>query len=42
MNAARDTGIDFFHNAHVYGRGERKGRTEEITGNWCAKGKIKK
>ncbi|MEU3896289.1 aldo/keto reductase [Streptomyces sp. NPDC045251] len=38
MNAALDVGINFFDTANVYGWGENKGRTEEIIGNWFAKG----
>ncbi|MET7637376.1 aldo/keto reductase [Streptomyces sp. NPDC005438] len=38
MDAALDTGINFFDTANVYGFGENKGRTEEIIGNWFAKG----
>ncbi|WP_329343233.1 aldo/keto reductase [Streptomyces sp. NBC_00663] len=38
MDAALDAGINFFDTANVYGRGENKGRTEEIIGGWFAKG----
>ncbi|UIX33108.1 aldo/keto reductase [Streptomyces sp. GQFP] len=38
MDAALDTGLNFFDTANVYGWGENKGRTEEIIGNWFAKG----
>ncbi|MEU6775535.1 aldo/keto reductase [Streptomyces sp. NPDC046759] len=38
MDAALDTGINFFDTANVYGWGENKGRTERIIGNWFAKG----
>ncbi|ELP69660.1 oxidoreductase, aldo/keto reductase family protein, partial [Streptomyces turgidiscabies Car8] len=38
MDAALDTGINFFDTANVYGWGENKGRTESIIGNWFAKG----
>ncbi|MBJ7906650.1 aldo/keto reductase [Streptomyces sp. NPDC003656] len=38
MDAALDAGINFFDTANVYGWGENKGRTEEIIGNWFAKG----
>ncbi|MEU1480042.1 aldo/keto reductase [Streptomyces sp. NPDC005760] len=38
MDAALDAGINFFDTANVYGRGENKGRTESIIGNWFAKG----
>ncbi|MCX3063616.1 aldo/keto reductase [Streptomyces beihaiensis] len=38
MDAALDAGINYFDTANVYGWGENKGRTEEIVGNWFAKG----
>ncbi|MGW3494714.1 aldo/keto reductase [Streptomyces sp. NPDC001020] len=38
MDAALDAGINFFDTANVYGWGENKGRTENIIGNWFAKG----
>ncbi|WP_255955943.1 aldo/keto reductase [Streptomyces odontomachi] len=38
MDAALASGINFFDTANVYGWGENKGRTEEIIGNWFAKG----
>ncbi|MGW0699530.1 aldo/keto reductase [Streptomyces sp. NPDC002867] len=38
MDAALDAGLNFFDTANVYGWGENKGRTEEIIGNWFAKG----
>jgi aryl-alcohol dehydrogenase-like predicted oxidoreductase len=38
MDAALDAGINFFDTANVYGWGENKGHTEEIIGNWFAKG----
>ncbi|MFE7271316.1 aldo/keto reductase [Streptomyces sp. NPDC057623] len=38
MDAALDAGINFFDTANVYGWGDDKGRTEEIIGNWFAKG----
>ncbi|WCN06892.1 aldo/keto reductase [Streptomyces sp. M92] len=38
MDAALDAGVNFFDTANVYGWGENKGRTEEIIGNWFAKG----
>ncbi|MBO7938738.1 aldo/keto reductase [Streptomyces sp. S9] len=38
MDSALDAGINFFDTANVYGWGENKGRTEEIIGNWFAKG----
>lgn len=38
MDAALDTGLNFFDTANVYGWGENKGRTEEIIGTWFAKG----
>ncbi|WP_405825835.1 aldo/keto reductase [Streptomyces sp. NBC_01390] len=38
MDAALDAGINFFDTANVYGRGENKGHTESIIGNWFAKG----
>ncbi|MFZ3415062.1 aldo/keto reductase [Arthrobacter sp. 3Tela_A] len=37
MDAARETGINFFDTANVYGW-ENKGLTEEIIGRWFAKG----
>ncbi|MFK8911117.1 aldo/keto reductase [Streptomyces sp. YS-3] len=38
MDAAHDAGINFFDTANVYGQSAGKGRTEEIIGNWFAKG----
>ncbi|MCE9671210.1 aldo/keto reductase [Myxococcus stipitatus] len=38
MDAALDKGINFFDTANVYGFGENKGRTEQIIGDWFAKG----
>lgn len=38
MDAALDTGLNFFDTANVYGWGENKGRTEEIIGTWFAQG----
>ncbi|QDE80666.1 aldo/keto reductase [Myxococcus xanthus] len=38
MDSALDHGINFFDTANVYGFGENKGRTEEVIGNWFAKG----
>lgn len=38
MDAALDADINFFDTANVYGWGENKGRTEEIIGNWFARG----
>ncbi|KUN91322.1 aldo/keto reductase [Streptomyces caeruleatus] len=38
MDTALDAGINFFDTANVYGWGDNKGRTEEIIGNWLAKG----
>ncbi|WP_415938106.1 aldo/keto reductase [Streptomyces sp. 039-1] len=38
MDAALDAGINYFDTANVYGWGENKGRTEEIIGNWFARG----
>lgn len=38
MDAALDTGVNFFDTANVYGWGENKGRTEEIIGSWFALG----
>ncbi|MFE9610302.1 aldo/keto reductase [Streptomyces sp. NPDC006012] len=38
MDAALDAGINFIDTANVYGWGPNKGRTEEIIGNWFAKG----
>jgi aryl-alcohol dehydrogenase-like predicted oxidoreductase len=38
MDAALDAGINFYDTANVYGWGENKGHTEEIIGNWFAKG----
>ncbi|MFO7957699.1 MAG: aldo/keto reductase [Candidatus Brocadiia bacterium] len=37
MDKALDLGINFFDTANVYG-GDQKGRTEEIIGDWIAKG----
>ncbi|MEU6395201.1 aldo/keto reductase [Streptomyces sp. NPDC046939] len=37
MDAALASGINYFDTANVYGRSD-KGRTEEIIGNWFAKG----
>ncbi|WP_042400746.1 aldo/keto reductase [Streptacidiphilus carbonis] len=38
MDAAHESGINFFDTANVYGWGENKGRTEEIVGTWFAQG----
>jgi aryl-alcohol dehydrogenase-like predicted oxidoreductase len=38
MDLAHERGINFFDTANVYGFGEHKGRTEEIIGEWFAKG----
>src|SRR5919198_3532515 len=38
MDAALASGINFVDTANVYGWSENKGRTEEIIGNWFAKG----
>jgi aryl-alcohol dehydrogenase-like predicted oxidoreductase len=38
MDRAHEHGINFFDTANVYGWGENRGRTEEIIGNWFAKG----
>ncbi|MFD1828643.1 MULTISPECIES: aldo/keto reductase [Streptomyces] len=38
MDAALEAGVNFFDTANVYGWGENKGRTEEIIGNWFARG----
>src|SRR5579872_5790769 len=38
MDQAHEHGINFFDTANVYGFGENKGRTEEIIGEWLAKG----
>ncbi len=38
MDLALDNGINFFDTANVYGWGENRGRTEQIIGNWFAKG----
>jgi aryl-alcohol dehydrogenase-like predicted oxidoreductase len=41
MDAAIDAGINFFDTANVYGRfgrGEGRGRTEEIIGRWFSRG----
>ena len=38
MNRALELGINFFDTADVYGWEEEHGRTEEIIGNWFAKG----
>ncbi|MEU0986345.1 aldo/keto reductase [Streptomyces sp. NPDC005953] len=37
MDAALDAGINYFDTANTYG-GDPRGRTEEIIGNWFAKG----
>ncbi|MGW4908714.1 aldo/keto reductase [Streptomyces sp. NPDC004270] len=38
LDSALDAGLNFVDTANVYGWGESKGRTEEIIGNWFAKG----
>ncbi|MFJ7194568.1 MULTISPECIES: aldo/keto reductase [unclassified Streptomyces] len=38
MDAALDTGLNFFDTANMYGGVEHRGRTEEIIGTWFAKG----
>ncbi|WP_246778729.1 aldo/keto reductase [Rhizobium mongolense] len=38
MDAAHERGINFFDTADIYYWGENRGRTEEIIGNWFAKG----
>ncbi len=38
MDQALELGINFFDTANVYGRSVRLGLTEEIVGNWFAKG----
>ncbi|WP_329399913.1 aldo/keto reductase [Streptomyces melanogenes] len=38
MDAAQDAGVNFFDTANVYGQTAGKGRTEEIIGNWFARG----
>ncbi|MFI1100867.1 aldo/keto reductase [Streptomyces melanogenes] len=38
MDAAHDAGVNFFDTANVYGQSAGKGRTEEIIGNWFARG----
>ncbi|MFC5800855.1 aldo/keto reductase [Streptomyces formicae] len=38
MDTALNAGINFFDTANAYGWGKNKGRTEEIIGNWFAKG----
>ena len=38
MDAAHDSGINFFDTANVYGGAEHRGWTEEIIGRWFAKG----
>ncbi|MFD4530459.1 aldo/keto reductase, partial [Streptomyces sp. NPDC058470] len=38
LDSALDAGLNFVDTANVYGWGENKGRTEEIIGNWFAKG----
>jgi aryl-alcohol dehydrogenase-like predicted oxidoreductase len=38
MDVAHEHGINFFDSANVYGWGENRGRTEQIVGNWFAKG----
>jgi aryl-alcohol dehydrogenase-like predicted oxidoreductase len=38
MDSARESGINFFDTANVYGGDKGKGATEEIVGRWFAKG----
>jgi aryl-alcohol dehydrogenase-like predicted oxidoreductase len=38
MDTAHESGINFFDTANVYGFGQQRGRTEEIIGEWFAKG----
>ncbi|MBH5318692.1 aldo/keto reductase [Paenibacillus sp. GSMTC-2017] len=38
MDAALDSGINFFDTANIYGWGENAGRTEEIIGKWFEQG----
>jgi aryl-alcohol dehydrogenase-like predicted oxidoreductase len=38
MDRAHDAGINFFDTADIYGRDAHKGLTEEIIGNWFARG----
>jgi aryl-alcohol dehydrogenase-like predicted oxidoreductase len=38
MDAAHAAGINFFDTANIYGADDHKGLTEEILGNWFAKG----
>jgi Aldo/keto reductase family len=38
MDAAHDAGVNFFDTANIYGRDDRKGLTEEVLGNWFARG----
>ncbi len=38
MDAAHDSGVNFFDTANVYGWGENRGRTESIVGSWFGKG----
>jgi aryl-alcohol dehydrogenase-like predicted oxidoreductase len=38
MDAAHDHGLNFFDTANVYGGPEHRGQTEQIVGNWFAKG----
>ncbi len=38
MDASLDLGVNFLDTANSYGGGTAKGRTEEIIGNWFAKG----
>lgn len=38
MDAALDTGVNFFDTANVYGGMEKRGWTEEIIGRWFAQG----
>src|SRR5665213_1156079 len=38
MDRAHELGINFFDSANVYGWGENKGLTENIVGNWFARG----
>jgi aryl-alcohol dehydrogenase-like predicted oxidoreductase len=38
MDSARESGINFFDTANVYGGSDHRGWTEEIIGRWFAKG----
>src|SRR6202167_5395568 len=38
MDAAHETGVNFFDSANVYGQSKGRGATEEIVGRWYAQG----